>query len=65
MTEAESKMKGEINQMAWEYIYIYLSYSQIMRRERSKCFHLAYNQYSFRKDFSDIFFFLCKVDSEF
>lgn len=63
MTEAESKIKREINQMAWEYIYIYLSYSQIMRRERSKCFHLPYNQYSFRKEFSDIF--LWKVDSEF
>lgn len=55
MTEAKSKMKREINQMAWEDIYIYLSYSQIMKKEISKSFHLLYNQRSFLKEFSDIF----------
>lgn len=55
MTEAKSKMKREINQMAQEYIYIHLSYSQIMKKEISKSFHLPYNQCSFLKEFSDIF----------
>lgn len=55
MTEAKSKMKREINQMALKYIYIYLSYSQIMKKEISKSFHLPYNQCSFLKEFSDIY----------
>lgn len=41
MTEAKSKMKREINQMAGEYIYIYLSYSQIMKKRKIKMFSFA------------------------
>lgn len=53
--EAKSKMKREINQMAGEYIYVFLNYSQITKKRKIKIFHLPYNLCSFTKEFLDIF----------